>query len=228
MSASEGANYAPAPMPKPVVEPGEFVFAAMHLDHGHIGGMTQGLIDAGGTLKWVYYRQPERAQAFHEKFPHVQIASSEADVLADEQVHLGPGHIGGMSQGLIDAGGTRKWVYDRQPERAQAFQEKFPQVQIASSEEAELADEQVHLVAAAAIPSDRAPLGIRVMEAGKDYFTDKTPLLTREQLAAAKEATERTGKKYAVYYSERIHVEAAVLRSEERRVGQECRDRGAP
>src|SRR5699024_7643494 len=36
-------------------------------------------------------------------------------------------------------------------------------------------------------------------------------LLTREQLAAAKEATERTGKKYAVYYSERIHVEAAVL-----------------
>src|SRR5699024_8220395 len=133
MSASEGANYAPAPMPKPVVEPGEFVFAAMHLDHGHIGGMTQGLIDAGGTLKWVYDRQPERAQAFQEKFPQVQIASSEEDVLADEQVHL---------------------------------------------------------VAAAAIPSDRAPLGIRVMEAGKDYFTDKTPLITREQLAAAKEAVE--------------------------------------
>ena len=154
MSASEGANYAPAPMPKPVVEPGEFVFAAMHLDHGHIGGMTQGLIDAGGTCKW---------------------------------------------------------VYDPQPERAAAFQEKFPQVQIASSEEQVLGDEQVQLVAAAAIPSDRAPLGIRVMEAGKDYFTDKTPLLTREQLAAAKEAVERTGQKYAVYYSERIHVEAAVL-----------------
>ena len=117
MSTSEGANYAPAPMPKPVVEPGEFVFAAMHLDHGHIGGMTQGLIDAGGTCKW---------------------------------------------------------VYDPQPERAAAFQEKFPQVQIASSEEQVLGDEQVQLVAAAAIPSDRAPLGIRVMEAGKDYFTDKT------------------------------------------------------
>ena len=154
MSASEGASYAPAPMPKPVVEPGEFVFAAMHLDHGHIMGMTQGLIGAGGTLKW---------------------------------------------------------VYDPQPERAAAFQEKFPEVQIASSEEEVLADERVHLVAAAAIPSDRAPLGIRVMEAGKDYFTDKTPLITRDQLAAAKEAVERTGQKYAVYYSERIHVEAAVL-----------------
>src|SRR5690625_7410142 len=77
MSTSEGANYAPAPMPKPVVEPGEFVFAAMHLDHGHIGGMTQGLIDAGGTCKWVYDPQPERAAAFQEKFPQVQIASSE-------------------------------------------------------------------------------------------------------------------------------------------------------
>ncbi|MFC7376774.1 Gfo/Idh/MocA family protein [Brachybacterium sp. GCM10030267] len=154
MAASEGADYAPAEMPSPVVEPGEFVFAAMHLDHGHIGGMTQGLLGAGGTLKW---------------------------------------------------------VYDPQPERAQAFQEKFPQVRIAESEEEVLADEEVHLVAAAAVTSDRAALGIRVMEAGKDYFTDKAPLTTLDQLAKAREATQRTGKKYAVYYSERIHVEAAVL-----------------
>ena len=67
MAVSEGANYAPAAMPKPVVEPGEFVFAAMHLDHGHIGGMTQGLLGAGGTLKWVYDPQPERAAAFKEQ-----------------------------------------------------------------------------------------------------------------------------------------------------------------
>lgn len=153
-SASDGANYAPAEMPQPVVAPGEFTIAAMHLDHGHIFGMVQGLLGAGATLKW---------------------------------------------------------VYDPQPERAAAFQEKFPQVQIASSEEEVLADPEVQLVAAAAIPSDRAPLGIRVMEAGKDYFTDKTPLTSLEQLAQAKEAVERTGRKYAVYYSERIHVEAAVL-----------------
>lgn len=154
MSASDGANYAPAAMPKPVVGPGEFVFAAMHLDHGHIVGMTEGLIGGGGTLKW---------------------------------------------------------VYDPQPERAAAFAEKFPQVTVATSEEQVLEDPEIHMVAAAAVPADRAPLGIRVMEAGKDYFTDKTPLTTLEQLAAAREATARTGQKYAVYYSERIHVEAAVL-----------------
>lgn len=154
MAVSEGANYAPAAMPKPVVEPGGFVFAVMHLDHGHIGAMTQGLVGAGGTPKWVYDPQPERAAAFVEQFPEVKIAASEEEIFADDEVLL---------------------------------------------------------VAAAAVPADRAALGIRVMEAGKDYFTDKTPLTTFEQLAEARAAVERTGKKYAVYYSERIHVEAAVL-----------------
>lgn len=154
MAVSEGANYSPAPMPKPVVEPGAFSFAAMHLDHGHINGMCEGLVGAGGTLRWVYDPQPERAAALAEKFPGAQIAESEEQVLADPEVLL---------------------------------------------------------VAAAAIPSERAPLGIRVMEAGKDYFTDKAPLTSLDQLAEARAAVERTGRKYACYYSERIHVEAAVL-----------------
>lgn len=154
MPASDGATYAPAEMPRPVVEPGEFVISAMHLDHGHVVGMVQGLLGAGATLKSVYDPQPERAAAFAEQFPQVTIAASEEEVLADPEVQL---------------------------------------------------------VAAAAVPSERAPLGIRVMEAGKDYFTDKAPLISLEQLAQAKEAVERTGRKYAVYYSERVHVEAAVL-----------------
>jgi predicted dehydrogenase len=61
------------------------------------------------------------------------------------------------------------------------------------------------------VTSERANLGLRVLAGGKDYFTDKAPLTTLDQLAAVREATARTGLKYAVYYSERIHVEAAVL-----------------
>ncbi len=45
------------------------------------------------------------------------------------------------------------------------------------------------------------------MAAGKDYFTDKAPLTTLEQLSEAKKMVQETGKKY----SERIHVEAAVF-----------------
>ena len=46
-----------------------------------------------------------------------------------------------------------------------------------------LADPEIHLVAAAAVTSERGPLGCQVMEAGKDYFTDKAPFTTLEQLA---------------------------------------------
>lgn len=152
--STDGSHYAPAPMPKPVVEPGEFVFAAARLDHGHILGMSEGLIGAGGTLKWVFDPDPDKVDAFRARFPSVAVARSEAEVLDDDSVHL---------------------------------------------------------VAGAAVTSERCALGLRVIEAGKDYFTDKAPLTTLDQLAAAKEATARTGRKYAVCYSERVHNEAAVL-----------------
>ena len=50
------ADYLPGPKPAPVVVPGEFVFAAAHLDHGHIYNQTQGLLEAGATLAWVAAR----------------------------------------------------------------------------------------------------------------------------------------------------------------------------
>ena len=69
-------------------------------------------------------------------------------------------------------------------------------------------------VCGAAVTSERCALGLRVMAAGKDYFTDKAPLTTLEQLEAAREMVRKTGRKYMVYYSERIHVEAAVFAGE--------------
>jgi predicted dehydrogenase len=48
------------------------------------------------------------------------------------------------------------------------------------------------------------------MDAGKDYFTDKAPFTTLEQLEAARAKVKETGRKYMVYYSERLHVESAV------------------
>jgi predicted dehydrogenase len=150
---ADGMNYAPQGKPSPVVKPGEFVFAAAHLDHGHIYGQCNGLLEAGGELKW---------------------------------------------------------VYDPDPKKVEAFQAKFPQVRVARALEEILADSNVKLVAAAAVPCDRGPLGVRVMEADKDYFTDKTPFTALAQLDAAKAAVARTGRKYMVYFSERLHVEAAM------------------
>jgi predicted dehydrogenase len=158
MSASsankaDGMNYAPQGKPRPVVKPGEFVFAAAHLDHGHINGQCNGLLEAGATLKWVFDPDPAKVDAFRAKYPQVRVARALDEILGDADVRL---------------------------------------------------------VAAAAVPCDRGPIGCRVMRAGKDYFTDKTPFTTLDQLAEARRVATETGRKYMVYFSERLHVECAV------------------
>lgn len=154
MNVSDGMNYAPKGKPAPVVKPGEFIFSAAHLDHGHIYGMTNGLLEAGGTLKY---------------------------------------------------------VYDPDPNKVAQFVKTYPQVQVALSEEQVLEDRETHMVCGAHITSERGPFGLRVMAAGKDYFTDKAPFTTMAQLNAAKEMVKKTGRKYMVYYSERLHCECAIL-----------------
>lgn len=146
-------NYAPEGKPAPVVEPGEFPFAAVALDHGHIYGQCKGLTEAGGELRYVYDPDPVKVEKFIATFPGVQALRSENE------------------------------VFDK---------------------------EEIRLIASAAIPSERGPLGLRAIAAGKDYFTDKAPFTTLDQLAAARRETSATGRKYMVYFSERLHVECAV------------------
>lgn len=127
---------------------------------------------------------------------------------------LNHGHITGMCNGLVEAGAWLKWVYDPDPQKVDEFVKKFPNVQVANSLDQILDDQTIKLVAAAAIPSERSTLGNRVMEAGKDYFTDKTPFTTLSQLEETMKVVERTGQKYMVYFNERLHVEAAVFAGE--------------
>lgn len=138
----------------------------------------------------------------------------EKGVFCIAAVALDHGHIYGMCNGLTEAGAKLKWVYDPDPKKIADFIKAFPQVQVAESEEEVLLDPEVMLVCSAAKTSLRSALGIRVMKAGKDYFTDKAPLTSLEQLASVKEVIKQTGRKYMVYYSERIHVEAAVFASQ--------------
>lgn len=152
--AADGMNYAPKGKPSPVVKPGEFPFAAACLDHGHIYGQCNGLIEAGGQLRY---------------------------------------------------------VYDPVPERVADFVKRYPEVKAVDSLERILEDKEIRMVAAAAIPSERCGVGLRVMDAGKDYFTDKCPFTTLEQLESARAKAAATGQKYMVYYSERLHVECAIF-----------------
>ncbi len=115
-----------------------------------------------------------------------------------------------MCRGLCEAGATLRWVYDPDPAKVADFIRRHPGVKAARCEDEILSDREVRLVAGAAVTSERCALGLRVMDAGKDYFTDKAPMTTFAQLEAAEKKVAETGRKYAVYFSERIHSEAAV------------------
>ena len=123
---------------------------------------------------------------------------------------LDHGHIGGMVNALTAAGGQCVYVYDPDPKKVENFLKNRPDTKPAASLDQILEDKSIHMVAAAAIPCLRGPLGIRVMEAGKDYFTDKCPFTSLSQLADAREVVKRTGRKYMVYFSERLHSEGSI------------------
>jgi predicted dehydrogenase len=125
--------------------------------------------------------------------------------------HLDHGHITGQCSMLMQAGATLKWVFEPDEKKLSAFRRQFPQAKPARDLDEILSDREVKLVTAAAVTSERGPLGCRVMEAGKDYFTDKAPFTTLEQLAKAREVAARTGRKYMVNYGERIGSEAGMF-----------------
>lgn len=96
-------------------------------------------------------------------------------------------------------------------EKVAAYRRTFPQARAAASLDELLADPVFSLSPVPPSPVSAAPLGLRVMAAGKDYFVDKAPMTSLPQLEAARRAVAETGRKYMVYYSERLHSEAATL-----------------
>ena len=125
-------------------------------------------------------------------------------------IHMAHSHLRSMCAALVGAGAEVRVVYDPDPAKLALLREDFPDARVAASEEEVLDDPDVKLVAAAAVPSDRGPTGERVMRAGKDYFTDKCPFTTLAQLESARATAAETGRKFMVYYGERLHNEAII------------------
>ena len=123
-------------------------------------------------------------------------------------------HILGMVDSLIAGGGQLVAVYSKEPELLPDFTKKFPNVKVVKSEAEILEDKSIQLVASAAIPVDRAPIGIRVMQSGKDYMTDKPGIVTFDQFKAVKKVQKETKRIYSIVYSERLSNPASVKAGE--------------
>jgi predicted dehydrogenase len=127
---------------------------------------------------------------------------------------LNHGHIYGQIGSMLNAGAEGVCFYAPEDDLAAQFSSAFPQIPRVDTLKEILADEIIQLVLNAGIPVERAPMGIKVMQHGKDYMVDKPGLTTLEQLEEVKKVQAETGRIYSVCFSERFWSRAAVKAGE--------------
>ncbi|MGI5173494.1 Gfo/Idh/MocA family oxidoreductase [Treponema sp. OMZ 840] len=125
-------------------------------------------------------------------------------------IGLDHGHISAMVNGIEEAGGTILNVYDKDPQKVDAFIKAHPSCRRAADTDKVLCDCS-SMVLSAIRPDKRFYLGEAVMNAGKDFFVDKPGFLKLSEVQKVRELSENTKRRYIVYFGERIHVEGAVL-----------------
>jgi len=115
-------------------------------------------------------------------------------------IGLNHSHVYSQVETVKRGGGQLISFYAKEPDLADAFSKRYPQAMLARTENEILEDNSIQLVVSAAIPVDRAPLGIRVMRYGKDFMTDKPGIITLEQLAEVKQVQKETKRIYSILY----------------------------
>src|ERR1700744_4363731 len=123
-------------------------------------------------------------------------------------------HIHGMIGAVSRGGGEMVGWWGEEPDKRAEFTRRYPNAKIARSQDEVLHDASVQLVLSSQIASQRAGIGVRAMKAGKDYLADKPGITTLDDQALVRKTIAETGRIYAIMYSERLEVKAAVYAGE--------------
>lgn len=125
-------------------------------------------------------------------------------------IGLNHGHIYGQTNLLLSAGAELVAFHAPEDDLAAQYAQAFPQARRVADQRAILEDPSIQLVISAAIPDERAPLGVAVMRHGKDYMADKPGVTSLEQLAEVRQVQAETGRIYSICFSERFENRATV------------------
>ena len=153
-------------------------------------------------------------------FKHIESSRKPNDVyippgkIKFAVININHPHIYGMTDAIKRGGGELVSVYAKEADLLAAFIKTYPDVKQAKDENEILEDPSIHLVLSSGIPNERAPLGIRVMQHGKDYLTDKPGIITLQQLAEVKKVQKETKRIYSIMYSERLENKATEKASQ--------------
>ena len=133
-----------------------------------------------------------------------QPKASARPPVAFAAIGLNHSHIYSQVETMLANGATLSAVYAKEPELVAAFTKRYPQARVARAEQEILDDKAIQLVVSAAIPNERAPLGIRVMQAGKDFMVDKPGVTTLAHLADVRRVQAQTRRIYSILYGGRL------------------------
>jgi predicted dehydrogenase len=125
-------------------------------------------------------------------------------------IGLNHGHIYGQVGAMLRGGGELVSFYAREPDLAAEFAKRYPEAKLARSQKEIIEDGSIQLIVSASIPDERAPLGIEVMQHGKDFMADKPGITSLEQLAQVRRVQKETRRIYSIMYSERFENAATV------------------
>lgn len=129
-------------------------------------------------------------------------------------IGINHGHIYSQVDAVIRGGGELVSFFAKEADLSAAFAKRFPQAKQVKSDNETLDDQSIQLVLTSGIPAERAPLGVRVMKAGKDFMTDKPGITTLDQLAEVRRVQKETKRIYSIMYSERLENRATVKAGE--------------
>jgi predicted dehydrogenase len=164
-----------------------------------LGGTSAGAMTPGSGIASVIEEslplQPEETPKYHIKFA---VCGMSHD------------HIYGMVGAIQRGGGEMVAAWGGEEDKIAAFTKRFPNVKMVKTQDEILNDPSIQLVLSSQIASERAPLGVRAMKLGKDFLSDKPGITTLEQLAEVRKTIAETKRIYAIMYSERLEVKAAV------------------
>lgn len=128
------------------------------------------------------------------------------------------GHVTAMTEGLQAAGAELVGFHGGDAVTARTFAERtfvercgrdVPR----SSAEALLNDDRIGLIVSASPPHERAAIGLRALRAGKSFLAAKPAFLDLADIEAARRAVGETGRRFYVWYAERL-ASPAVLHAE--------------
>lgn len=160
---------------------------------------------------------PKRTTVAHESVEHArrkEEMTQTAPRLRFSVIGINHDHIHSQIGATIRGGGEFVSFFAKEPDLAVAFAKRYPAVKQARSQAEVLEDNSVQLVLSAGIPVDRAPVGILVMQHGKDYMSDKPGITTLDQLAEVRRVQKESKRIYSIMYSERFENKATVRAGE--------------